>query len=37
MKELLRTTDIVLLSYVNSLLNDACVSVFVADAPCQLG
>ncbi len=32
MKELLRTTDIVLLSYVNSLLNDACVSVFIADA-----
>ncbi len=31
MKELLRTTDIVLLSYVNSLLNDACVSVLIAD------
>jgi hypothetical protein len=31
MKELLRTTDIVLLSYVNSLLNDACVSILIAD------
>jgi hypothetical protein len=31
MKELLRTTDIVLLSYVNSLLNDASVSVLIAD------
>ena len=31
MKELLRTTDIVLLSYVNSLLNDAYVSVLIAD------
>ena len=31
MRELLRTTDLVLLSYVNSLLNDACVSVFIAD------
>ncbi len=31
MKELLRTTDIVLLSYVNSLLNDACLSVLIAD------
>jgi hypothetical protein len=31
MKELLRTTDIVLLSYVNSLLNDACVQVLIAD------
>ena len=31
MRELLRTTDIVLLSYVNSLLNDAGVSVFIAD------
>ncbi len=32
MKELLRTTDIVLLTYVNSLLNDACVPVLIADA-----
>ena len=31
MKELLRTTDLVLLSYVNSLLNDACVPVLIAD------
>ncbi len=31
MKELLRTTDIVLLSYVNSLLNSANVSVLIAD------
>ena len=31
MKELLRTTDIVLLTYVNSLLNDACVPVLIAD------
>jgi hypothetical protein len=31
MKELLRTTDIVLLSYVNSLLNDACIPVLIAD------
>ncbi len=31
MKELLRSTDIVLLSYVNSLLNDASVSVLIAD------
>jgi hypothetical protein len=31
MKELLRTTDIVLLSYVNSLLNDARVSALIAD------
>ncbi len=31
MKELLRTTNIVLLSYVNSLLNDACLSVLIAD------
>ncbi len=31
MKELLRTTDLVLLSYVNSLLNDARVPVLVAD------
>jgi hypothetical protein len=31
MKELLRTTDIVLLSYVNSLLSDACISVLIAD------
>ncbi len=31
MKELLRTTDIVLLSYVNSLLNDACVAMLIAD------
>jgi hypothetical protein len=32
MKELLRTTDIVLLTYVNSLLNDACVPVLIADS-----
>jgi hypothetical protein len=31
MKELLRTTDMVLLTYVNSLLNDACVPVLIAD------
>lgn len=31
MKELLRTTDLVLLTYVNSLLNDACVPVLIAD------
>ena len=31
MKELLRTTDIVLLTYVNSLLNDACVPAIIAD------
>jgi len=31
MKELLRTTDIVLLSYVNSLLGDAGFSVLIAD------
>ena len=31
MKELLRTTDIVLLSYVNSLLNDARISPLIAD------
>ena len=31
MKELLRTTDIVLLTYVNSLLNDASVPVLIAD------
>jgi len=31
MKELLRTTNIVLLTYVNSLLNDACVPVLIAD------
>jgi hypothetical protein len=31
MRELLRSTDIVLLSYVNSLLNDACLSVLIAD------
>ncbi len=32
MKELLRTTNIVLISYVNSLLNDAGISVLTADA-----
>ncbi len=31
MAELLRTTDIVLLSYVNSLLNDAGIPLLVAD------
>ena len=31
MKELLRTTNIVLLSYVNSLLSDARVSLLIAD------
>ena len=31
MKELLRTTDIVLLTYINSLLNDARVPVLIAD------
>jgi hypothetical protein len=31
MKELLRTTDIVLISYVNSLLNGARISTLVAD------
>jgi hypothetical protein len=31
MKELLRTTDIVLISYVNSLLSDARISMLVAD------
>ncbi len=31
MKELLRTTDIVLLTYINSLLNDACIPVLIAD------
>jgi hypothetical protein len=32
MKELLRTTDAVLLSYIHSLLNDAGISLIVADA-----
>ena len=31
MKELLRTTDIVLLTFVNSLLTDACIPVLIAD------
>ena len=31
MKELLRTTDIVLLTYVNSLLTDARIPVLIAD------
>ncbi len=31
MKELLRTTDIVLISYVNSLLSDACIATLIAD------
>ncbi len=31
MKELLRTTDVVLISFINSLLNDANIAVLVAD------
>lgn len=31
MRELLRTTDVVLLTYINSLLNDAGVSFMIAD------
>jgi hypothetical protein len=32
MKELLRTTDIVLLTYITSLLEDASISPFIADS-----